>query len=87
MPTDPLVEAAGNALAASLVQSSVLVLLVTKGLLSREEAISTVDAILLILERHQADASGAATGAIGDYARSRLESLIRQLQATPEPPG
>ena len=87
MAIDPISAATGDAMAASLLQSSLFVLLVTKGLLSREEAISTVDAILLVLERHRADASGPATGAAGDHARSRLESLIRQLQATPEAPG
>ncbi len=82
-----LAEAGGNALAASLLLSSLLVQFVAKGVLTREEAVSIVDAILLILERHRADPSGPATGAVGDHARSRLESLIRQLQATPEPKG
>jgi hypothetical protein len=83
---DRIDSAIGEAMAASLLNSSLLVLLVTKGLLSREEAISTVDSILLTLERHRSDPSGPATGAAGDHARSRLESLIRQLQATPEDP-
>jgi hypothetical protein len=74
--------ALGEALYASLLQASLVVKLVMKGVLERDEAIDLVDTTLLILEHHQSDPNGPGAAVIG-HARSRLESLLRSIQATP----
>lgn len=83
MPVDISAAALGEAMAGSLVQAAVLVRLVMKGVLDRQEAIELIDTALLVLERHRQDDTGPGAAVI-DHARSRLEALLQQIQATPE---
>ncbi|HEY6430986.1 MAG TPA: hypothetical protein VIZ17_03320 [Acetobacteraceae bacterium] len=83
MPVDVSAAALGEAMAGSLVQAAVLVRLVMKGVLDRQEAIELIDTTLLVLERHRQDDTGPGAAVI-DHARSRLEALLRQIQATPD---
>jgi len=82
MPIEIGAAALGEAMAGSLVQAAVLVRLVMKGVLDKQEAIELIDTTLLILERHRLDDTGLGTEVM-DHARSRLEELLRQLRATP----
>ena len=58
MPVDVSAAALGEAMAGSLVQAAVLVRLVMKGVLDRQEAIELIDTTLLVLERHRQDERG-----------------------------
>jgi hypothetical protein len=74
--------ALGEAMAASLIQTAILVRLVMKGMLDRREALELIDTALLVLESHRQDNMGPGPEAI-DHARSRLEALLCQIQAIP----
>lgn len=83
MPVDISAAALGEAMAGSLVQAAMLVRLVMKGVLDRQEAIELIDTTLLVLERPRRDDTGPGAAVI-DHARSRLELLLRRIQATPD---
>jgi hypothetical protein len=76
----------GEALYAALLAPSILVLLVRRGVIPREEAIALVDNAMLALERRQAVLEGADAAAVA-HTRSRLESLLRRLEAKRDPNG
>jgi hypothetical protein len=75
--------ALGEAMTSSFLQAAILVRLVAKGVLTKEEAIFLVDTTLLSLERRRIDLDEGGIAAV-DHARSRLESLIAQLQSIQE---
>lgn len=54
-----------------------------KGVLDRQEAIELIDTTLLVLERPRRDDTGPEAAVI-DHARSRLEALLQQIQASPD---
>jgi polyhydroxyalkanoate synthesis regulator phasin len=76
------VEVAGNALEATVLVHALVLKLVVEGVLTRETATSFVDAIVRLFEE-----AGPAVGAVGDHARGRLESLVREIQAIRVPPS
>ncbi len=86
MPIDIGAAALGEAMAGSLVQAAVLVRLVTKGVLDRQEAIELIDTTLLVLERHRQDEAGPGAEVM-DHARARIEALLRQIEGTSGPGG
>jgi hypothetical protein len=58
MPIELGAAALGEAMAGSLVQAAILVRLVMKGVLHRQEAMELIDTTLLVLERHRHDQTG-----------------------------
>jgi hypothetical protein len=72
--------AIGEATGASLLLQAVITRFVMRGILQKDEAVMLVDAVLLLLEKHRQDIDGPGTRAV-DHARSRLESLMRDVQA------
>ena len=78
-------EIMGEAIYAGLVSSSILTTLVSKGVLSRQEAFRLTDGALSILERHRANGDGLGADVV-DYARTRFESVIQRLQSIPGSP-
>ncbi len=70
--------ALGEALFASTLATIVLTGQVASGCLSHDQAESMLDGATLVLERRRGVAS--ADAAAIDYARNRLDMLIRQLR-------
>ena len=79
---DVATSALAEAFGAALLQSGLIVKLVSNGILSKEDAIAIIDSTIFVLERHRLDANGPGYVVI-DYARSRLEALLRHIDAMP----
>lgn len=71
----------GQAIFGGMSQAALWLLLVSKGVLSRDEAERAIDGVLLVMERARGEVVGAGCGpgAI-DAALSHLEALLASLK-------
>jgi hypothetical protein len=76
-------ETIGEAICASLLMQAFILRMIQRGLFPKDDAILIVDSTLLLLEKGRQDQNGPGAEAI-DYARERLEFLLRQIQAIPQ---